>query len=122
MTDGPARHTNMQCVDVDRRGPKSTHRLLGREGLLAMAMDGVRAPALALAFSRERARGETLRERVTSTPWPENVVSLLGGRSRSIIRRRGPSGRHMHDMHVHQGQMLTASPRTQQASTLICVR
>ena len=50
----------------------------GERGLLAMAMDGVRAPALALAFSRERARGETLRERVTSTLWPENVVSLLG--------------------------------------------
>lgn len=89
-----------------------------------MAMDGVRAPALALAFSRERARGETLRERMTSTPWPENVgVSLLREVSVNFPTTRSDvaSGRHMHDMHVHQGQMLAASLRTQQASTLICV-
>jgi hypothetical protein len=104
---------SMQCVDVDRRGPKSTHRLLGREGLLAMATDGVRAPALALAFSRERAKGETLRERVTSTPWPENVVSLLREVSVNFPKTRSvvvAYGRHMHDMHVHLGQKLAASP------------
>lgn len=93
-----------QCVDVDRRGPSPSAQLLvgcsGQRG--RWGEEGVRAPALALAFSRERARGETLRERVTSIPWPENVVLAAGlGQFPDDEVRRCCNGRHMH---VHQGQ------------------
>ena len=80
-----------QCVDVDRRGPSPSAQLLvgcsGQRG--RWGEEGVRAPALALAFSRERARGETLRERVTSTrgrkTWSLLQVSVNFPTTRSVV-------------------------------------